>query len=65
MNQKIVAKYIDDLKKLKDDSKTAGDPSVRAVLARVKSIFGIESDELSVVVKAADRIFKTELKERD
>lgn len=64
MNQRIVAKYINELEKLKADGKNIGSPDVREVLDRVKVGFGIESDELGVVAKAADRIFKTDLKER-
>lgn len=60
-----MAKYIDDLKKLKEDGKTAADTSVRKILACVKDSFGIESDELGVVAKAADRTFKTDPKEID
>lgn len=60
MNQRIVAKYVAALEKLKADGKTAGSPDVREVLGKVKTGFGIESDELGVVAKAADRIFETD-----
>lgn len=64
MNQRIVAKYINELEKFKADGKTIGSPDVREFLDRVKVSFGIDSDELGVVAKAVDRIFKTDLKER-
>lgn len=60
MNQRIVAKCVAELERLKADGKAAGDSAVREVLDRVEDGFGIESDELGVIAKAVDRIFKTD-----
>lgn len=63
MNNRVVDSFISELHLLKENSCTINSKDVRDVIDRVKNIFGLFSDELVVVSKAADRIFKTDERE--
>lgn len=63
MNNRVVDSFISELQSLKENGCTINSKDVRGVIDKVKNIFGIFSDELAVVSKAADRIFKTDERE--
>ncbi len=60
MNQALVDNTIERLKFLKQEGATITDMRVKLVINYVSQIYGLWSDELAVVAKAADRIFNAE-----
>lgn len=62
MNQKTVNKIIAEFTRLKNEGKDITDPSVQSLILNAKSSFGIHSDEFATITKAADRIFRTDIK---
>lgn len=63
MNEVLVNKTIEKLKFLKQEGATITDVRVTQVINCVSQIYGLWSDELAVIAKAADRIFNAESKD--
>lgn len=63
MNQNAIDQFTLKLQALRMHGKTIADKEVRDILGLVKNIYGVHSDELAVISKAADRIFNTDKRE--